>query len=408
MTDELEPTEASLRAALHDAAAHLPAAARAIPPTVPTDDAPRRGRRGSALLVAAAVAVALVAVPIAFGLWRDDSDPSTVRIDGSDAKGTVLAALDATVGSGSYDLDFTFHVEPGNTGQPAGTVPCTGTKPAGAEMTCVAVQPAMRSVDATGHGTVNTDPYAMTVVSQVSDLGPITLFVNGTSVWEVGGAGYGVNGAGSGASPGASLSGFASLVEGTLGQGQGAISMISLANHTGYLGIEREAVLGATAAGAGALDDGTPISYYDVTVDVRRLADSPALTDEQRRALADAFTTLEAAGYTTTDERVGIDGAGFVREVTSTTKFADGSSMTRHSVFSKFGCAGTVTMPNEPAAPTPPACPTAATTTTPASTTLPPTSTVPATTLPPTTIVTVTLPPATAPPTSTPASTTGG
>ena len=172
--------------------------------------------------------------------------------------------------------------------------------------------------------------------------------------------------------------------------------MISLANHTGYLGIEREAVLGATAAGTGALDDGTPISYYDVTVDVRRLADSPALTDEQRRALADAFGTLEAAGYTTTDERVGIDGAGFVREVTSTTKFADGSSMTRHSVFSNFGCAGTVTMPNEPPAEPAPACPTVVTTTVPASTMLPPS------TLTPTTIVATTLPPSTTPATTTP------
>ena len=394
MTDELEPTESTLRAALHDAAAHLPAAARVIPPTVPTDDAPRRSRRGSVLLVAAAVVVALVAVPIAFGLWRDDSDPNTVRIDGSDAKGTVLAALDATVGSGSYDLAFTFHVEPGNTGRPAGPGPCAATKPAGA-MSCVAAT-AVRSVDVSGHGTVNTDPYAMTVVSQVSDLGLITLFVNGTSVWEVGGAGYGVNGAGLGDSPGASLSGFAGLVEGTLGQGQGALSMISLANHTGYLGIEREAVLGATAAGTGALDDGTPISYYDVTVDVRRLADSPALTDEQRRALKDAFATLESAGYTGTNERVGIDGAGFVREVTSTTKFADGSTMTRHSVFSNFGCAGTVTMPNEPSAETPPACPAAATTTVPASTTLPPTP------VAPTTIVATTLPPSTTPATTTP------
>ena len=152
------------------------------------------------LLVAAAVVVALVAVPIVFGLWRDDSDPGTVRIDGSDAKGTVLAALDATVGSGSYDLTFTFHVEPG-TAAPSAPV-CHETKETGVR-SCTEVVAVQRSVDVTGQGTVNTDPYAMTVVSQVSNLGLITLFVNGTSVWEVGGAGYGVDGSGVGNSPGA-------------------------------------------------------------------------------------------------------------------------------------------------------------------------------------------------------------
>ena len=61
------------------------------------------------------------------------------------------------------------------------------------------------------HGTVNLDPYAMVAISEVSGLGTITTYVNGTTVWELGGGDYGN-------ATGSPLSGFASLVEGTLGQ----------------------------------------------------------------------------------------------------------------------------------------------------------------------------------------------
>jgi hypothetical protein len=223
------------------------------------------------------------------------------------------------------------------------------------------------AIDVSGHGTVNTSPYAMTVVTGAGALSGITLFVNDSTVWELGGAGYGTDGASaSPPAPGSSLSGFAATVEGTLGDGQGAQTMLSIANNTGYLGLESAMVTGATSDGAGVLADGTPITYYRVDVDLTKMAGAGALSGEQRQAVADAIVVLRSAGYSGTDERVGVDDAGFIREVVATTKFADGSAMTRHSFFSNFGCARRVSMPNEaprdgPAGTCPP---TAATTTT--------------------------------------------
>ena len=70
-------------------------------------------------------------------------------------------------------------------------------------------------------GTIDTDPFAMVAVSNVPGLGEITLRDNGTDVWEFGGADYGLAPGVSETGPGASLSGFAGLVEGTLGARQG-------------------------------------------------------------------------------------------------------------------------------------------------------------------------------------------
>jgi hypothetical protein len=123
--------------------------------------------------------------------------------------------------------------------------------------------------------------------------------------------------------------------------------MISLASNTGYLGLESEMVTGATADGAGVLDDGTHVTYSRVDVDLTRMVDAPALSSEQRQAVADAIGVLQSMGYSGTDERIGVDDAGFIREVVATTKFVDGSSMTRHSLFSNFGCAARVSLPTE-------------------------------------------------------------
>ena len=92
--------------------------------------------------------------------------------------------------------------------------------------------PAESSVT-TGHGTIDTDPFAMLAVSNVTGLGEITLRDNGTDVWEFGGADYGLAPGSSETGPGASLSGFASLVEGTLGARQGALAMGGLAEPDG-------------------------------------------------------------------------------------------------------------------------------------------------------------------------------
>jgi hypothetical protein len=191
--------------------------------------------------------------------------------------------------------------------------------------------------------------------------------------------------------------------------------MMSLANNSGYLGLEATAIEKAVPDGEGSLADGTHLTYYDVTIDVTKMADGEGLTDEQRQAVTDAVTVLHSVGYSGTDERLGIDDAGFIREVTATTNFASGSSMTRHTIFSNFGCAAKIAMPNQPAVQaTAGACPPvpASTTTTAPATTVAPTSTpasssttAPATTAAPTSTTAA----ATSPPPSTtgaPASTT--
>ena len=334
--------EDALRRALDDAASHLPVPDAPLPVTL-TDASRRRRRRTGVVLLAAAVAASLVVVTLVVALARDDSGRQ-VEI-GTDGTQTVLAALAATVSSGGYDLDFTFRSEMGDSASESSCQPVAGATPGETRMMCTSTRP----TDVSGHGTVNTNPYAMTVVSEVSGIGPVTLFVNGTTVWQLGGANYGTGGTFEGAPTGASLSGFASLVEGTIGPGQGALSMMSLANNSGYLGLEASAIESAVTDGEGTLGDGTPVTYYSVTVDVTKMADGEGLTDEQRQAISDAVATLQSAGYAGTEERVGIDDAGFIRDVTASTKFADGSSMTRHTVFSNFGCAARISMPNESA-----------------------------------------------------------
>lgn len=63
------------------------------------------------------------------------------------------------------------------------------------------------------------------------------------------------------------------------GPGPGALSLISLANPNGYLNLDQQAILGATPAGNGSVD-GTPVTDYDVTLDVAKLADAANLTDQ--------------------------------------------------------------------------------------------------------------------------------
>jgi hypothetical protein len=216
--------------------------------------------------------------------------------------------------------------------------------------------------------------------------------VDGTTVWELGGGGYG-------STAGSPLSGFAGSVEGTLGPGEGAVTMITLASRGGYLELEESAVQHATPAGTGTID-GATLTYYDITIDVAKLADAPDLTGEERATIAAALPLLRSAGYSGTEERIGIDAAGFIRDVTATERFADGSTMSRRTLLSNFGCAPTVTLPGQPAPP-----PTTAPCHSPDTTTVPaPASTAPAA---PTTTTGATSSTATTDTTSTSPTTTG-
>jgi hypothetical protein len=297
--------------------------------------------------VLAVVAVLAVALP------SGAPQGSGVQVLSQKAKRSVIAALNTTDAAGSYDVDFTLHTTSGTTPRPCAVVPVIPNSPASSipapRVYCSGIT---APLDVSGHATVNEEPYALAVVSTVSTLGPITLYVNGTTVWELGGGNYGSSPSVSGGvGAGAPLSGFASLVEGTFGPGPGALTVISLASHNGYLNLEQQAIQRAAPAGSGSVG-GTPVTYYDVTVDVAKLAVAANLTDQERTTLQDALQVLKAASDSGTKETIGVDAAGFIREVTAMTRFADGSALTRHTLFSNFGCAPTVSLPDQPTPPT--------------------------------------------------------
>jgi len=152
--------------------------------------------------------------------------------------------------------------------------------------------------------------------------------------------------------------------------------------------------------------DHIDVTYYDVTIDLKKLADAPDLSDVQRATIEAAIPKLESAGYSGTNEQIGIDAQGYIRSVDATTSFADGSTWVRHSVLYNFGCAPKVSMPNEPPAPpttTPCVPPPTTTTTAPPSST---TTAAPSTSTTSTTTSTTGPPGPTTPTTSSPTTTT--
>jgi hypothetical protein len=359
---------------------------------------PRRRRRG--FVVGFVVALIAVAIPVvAVSLSGSGNGPAVH----GDAEHVVAAALGTTAASGRYDLTTTLHVDTANSTSSCvePSSPRDGTGDAVSRSgRCVSsvIRP---SVDITSHGTINLNPYASVSTSYQNGLGEITTYFNGTTVWEMGGGNYG-------STTGSSLSGFAGLVEGTLGPGEGASTMISIASHGGYLSLEESAVENASPVGSGTVE-GAAVTYYEVTIDVTKLADAHDITDEERTTIQEALPLLRSAGYSGTTERIGIDAPGFIREITATERFSDGSTEVRQSILSNFGCARTVYMPNEtppPATTTTPcqspattaavspsstSSPVASTTTTPVTTT----SAVPETTAPTLSATTTTLTPAT-------------
>jgi hypothetical protein len=350
----------------------------------PVDTAEERRARPRRTVFAAAFAVlAIVAVPLA--LLAFDGGSNSVRsprkLVDSDPVAAVRAAVGQTMAAGNYEMDTVSTSTSGpNTscggGEVGSGVYSPGATFAERPTVCMTLPPSTSRFET--HGIVNFEPYAMMSQTQASGLGAITTHINSTRVWQLGGAtvGYGAG------NPGILITDYTRQVVGTIGRGPGALAMLSLASRGGYLNLEEESVATAQPAGTGTVRD-IPVTYYDVTIDVKKLADAPDLSDVQRATIAAAVPMLEQAGYTGTKERIGIDDQGYIRQVDATTTFSDGSSMVRHSVLYNFGCAPKVTMPNEPpAAPTTTPC-------APPPTTAPPTS-VPPTTVPATTATTAT------------------
>jgi hypothetical protein len=391
----------------------------------------RTNHRHTGIVLGVAACVALIGVPVgllaASGPGPASQKTSSPHLTRGVAERQLISALSATTSSGSFNVTYEFDpptpptvattttttmptcqvivVSPSDgsasgvagEGVPPGS-PQTATECSGSS---VASGPS-QSVAVTGQGTIDTDPFAMVAVSNVSGLGEITLRDDGTNVWEFGGADYGLAPGSTETGPGASLSGFASLVEGTLGPRQGALAMGGLSSPTGYLDLDQSMITGADQTGTGTVD-GVPVTVYQISIAPGQGANIPGLNAEQAKAIADSDAILKQQGFTGSTVQVSIDASGYIRQTRSVAHFSDGSTTSSEATFSDFGCAGTVLMPGQTGATAPPAgCvspDTGVAPTTTTTSTVPPSTTVPSTTLPPTTSTTVTEPPSS--PTST-------
>jgi hypothetical protein len=399
---------------------------------------PHRQRRMVARLASVVVLVA-VAVPVILAV---SSARSTTSHDGhGQARRRVIAALDATIASGSFNISFSqqpltaptsttttttnscavaeqqpqtivggIESKPVRTKSKDGrSVPATPLETStGSSQVLCAVNPGTSDgLSISGQGTIDTNPFAMVVNTEVPGFGQITLRDDGTNVWELGGGNYGLSPGAADDGPGSSLPGFAGLVEGTLGSRQGALDMMVLANPTGYLELDENAITTADPLGPGTVD-GVPVTVYQVTLDPAQEATVTGTNTDESTAIQAALALLKEQGYTGTTVKISIDAAGYIRQTVSTANFADGASQTGETTFSDFGCAGTVLMPGQQGATSPPpgcVSPDSTTTTTVAPDTSPPTipTTTPVTT--PSTAPT-TIPPATPLVTTPPRSTT--
>ena len=165
-----------------------------------------------ALFVVLAVGVALLVPTLGH---RTPSHGSGAHLQDRLAR-LVVDDVNVTVASGSYDMRFNDTTTPPTqcaqsagggqaVGGPGQKSTVTTVEPCGTENTLppgISTQSTLSSIS--GHGTVDTNPYAMVTVSDVGSLGMITLYDNGTNVWEIGGGDYGLSAPGQ-AGPGAPL-----------------------------------------------------------------------------------------------------------------------------------------------------------------------------------------------------------
>ena len=162
----------------------------------------------------------------------------------------------------------------------------------------------------------------------MSGLGQVAVKTDGNEIVEQGGGNYGA------LNDGQRLSGFASLVEGTFGEGPGALTMLGLASPTGYLSLSADAVTGVTPVGTGVVG-GVPVTYYDVVSDTDAMRELSGLTSEQQQTIDTALQHLHSAGFVEAHARIAIDAGGYVRESSSEATFRDGTRMTRHMTLSR-------------------------------------------------------------------------
>lgn len=283
----------------------------------------------------------------------------------------VVDDVSATVASGSYDMTYTDITTPPTQCPQTGTgsatrtgLVTTATTATGSATGTGSATTATGSVtpcwerspvgisSISGHGTVDTNPYAMVTVTNVGALGAITLYDNGTDVWELGGGDYGLSAPGQ-TGPGAPLSGYAGSVEGTLGQVAGALDMQGLASGTGYLDLEAKEIQEAQPAGTGSVD-GVSVTIYKLSQSGLQDPDVSGLTTQQVQTIQAADAIIKSNGFAGKTTWISVDAEGYIREQKTEYTLPDGSTVTGDTVLSNFGCAGTVLMPGQQGSSAPP------------------------------------------------------
>lgn len=311
--------------------------------------ASRARRMGTAAAVAACLAV--VGVPVGLVL-SSGTVPTTASAppqhphhahEGPAAR-KLISALGATVDSGSFQVAYSL--------SETSTCSTTTTATAKPSTSGCASTPGLNE-PIVGTGVIDTDPFAMVATSTVKSLGKVTIYDNGTDVWEHGGGDYGLSST-AGGGPGQPLSGFATLVESTLGKRLGAMAMQGMSSPTGYLDLQQQEVVGATAAGTGTVD-GTAVTVFQFWVGNNYSPTAAALTSEEAKAITAAGQLERSEGYLGATVQVSVDPTGFIRRTMTKIKFSDGDVTTITATFSDFGCAGTVAMPGTSGGATAPA-----------------------------------------------------
>jgi hypothetical protein len=300
----------------------------------PEGPAQRPTKRGWVRVVAGTLIVVGASVGVALGTGGSvaTSARSVQPLASGSAEQAVLTALTTTTQATSYNLSYDLTESPST----APSTNCTTSPSGGGAETCVGPTDTSTS----GQGTVNLNPFAM----QVTALGSIVVQVDGTAAWEWN-SGSGSDSQLSG-SAGQPLSQYAGLVEGTLGSREGAAAMLHLSNPYGYLALTQAAIEAAEQTGTGTVD-GVPVTDYEVSINPAQLVNSSEITPEEQTTIEEALNTLNQDGYQSTMINVAVDGAGFIREFTSVMTFSDAGTLTLQTIFSNFGCAGTIGVPGE-------------------------------------------------------------
>lgn len=340
-------------------------------------------RRVGLWSVAALVAIVgtVVAIVVTSG------SPSGTRDAAS--KSHVLAALSATVSSGSYQFTYeissTAPAQQTAIGDTASCAPpgASALSGAAASASCIygSTPGAPVGPPITGSGTTDTSPFATVTTAQIGgcEACDVTLRVDSTDVY------YDVGSLDANLTPPAGAQGlspvaidqFAGISDATIGNVEGAWSILYTANPDGYLDLTQDAITTASETGTGTVD-GVAVTEYHVTVAAGSQAEQINLSPQEKVAIAAASQQLQSEGYIGTTVDLSIDGAGFIRHLVAVASFNDGATTTTSVTFSDFGCAGTVLMPGQTGSAQPGPCADApaarATTTTSTSSTTGPTT----------------------------------